>query len=98
LEGHASLVSRRNDMALKLSAIALGLIVAAGAPLSATQPESDAVAGAPEAGPDARYCLRVDPFTGSNIERIKCWTRQQWADQGVDVDKAWAKDGVAVKA
>ena len=83
-------------MALKLSAIALSLIVAA-APLSAAQPEQDVGAGAPAAGPDAKYCLRVDPFTGSNIERIKCWTREQWADQGVDVDQAWAKDGVAVK-
>jgi hypothetical protein len=94
---HASLVSRRNEMALKLSAVALSLILAA-TPLAATQPETDVGAGAPAAGPDARYCLRVDPFTGSNIERVKCWTRQQWADQGVDVDKAWAKDGVAVKA
>jgi hypothetical protein len=85
-------------MALKLSAFALGLIVAATSPLSAAQPESDVQAGAPEAGPDAKYCLRVEPFTGSNIERIKCWTRQQWADQGVDVDKEWAKEGVAVKA
>ena len=83
-------------MALKLSAIALSLILAA-SPLAATQPEADVAAGAPEAGPDALYCLRVDPFTGSRIERIKCWTREQWADQGVDVDKVWAKDGVAVK-
>ena len=83
-------------MALKLSAITLSLILAA-SPLAATQPEADVGAGAPEAGPDALYCLRVDPFTGSRIERIKCWTREQWADQGVDVDKVWSKDGVAVK-
>ena len=73
-------------------------MVIAAPPLSAAQPEPDNVgAGAPAAGPDAKYCLRVDPFTGSNIERIKCWTREQWADQGVDVDEVWAKDGVAVK-
>jgi len=83
-------------MALKLSAIALSLVLAA-APISAAQPESDVGAGAPAAGPDAKYCLRVDPFTGSRIETIQCWTRQQWADQGVDVDKEWAKEGVAVK-
>lgn len=82
-------------MALKLSAFALSLIFAA--PLAATQPETDVGAGAPAAGPDAKYCLRVDPFTGSRIETIQCWTRQQWADQGVDVDKEWAKEGVAVK-
>ena len=84
-------------MALKLSAIALSLIVIAASPLSATQPESEPGAGAPAASADALYCLRVDPFTGSNIERIKCWTREQWADQGVDVDRVWAKDGVEVK-
>ena len=84
-------------MALKLSAIALSLIIVAASPLPAAQPETDVGAGAPAAGPDAKYCLRVDRFTGSNIERIKCWTRDQWADQGVDVDEAWAKDGVAVK-
>ena len=76
-------------------AMALGLMVAA-SPLSAASPESDPTAGAPAAGPDARYCLRVEPFTGSNIERIKCWTRQQWADQGVDVDKEWPREGVNV--
>ena len=84
-------------MALKLSAIALSLIVVAASPLSAAQSETDVRAGAPAAGPDAKYCLRVDPFTGSRIETIQCWTRQQWADQGVDVDKEWAKEGVAVK-
>jgi hypothetical protein len=94
---NASLVSRRNDMALKLSAVTLGLIFVAAPPLSASQPESDTEAGAPAAGPDAKYCLRVDPFTGSRIETIQCWTRQQWADQGVDVDKEWAKEGVEVK-
>ena len=84
-------------MALKLAAVALTLIVVAASPLSAGQPESDLRAGAPEAGPDAKYCLRVDPFTGSRIETVQCWTRQRWADQGVDVDKEWAKEGVAVK-
>lgn len=83
-------------MALKFSAIALSLIVAA-APLTAAQPETDVREGAPAAGPDAKYCLRVDPFTGSNIERIKCWTREQWAEQGVDIDREWAKEGIAVK-
>ena len=82
-------------MALKLSVVALGLLVAA-APLSA-QPETDPGAGAPEAGPDARYCMRVE-LTGNVIEPIKCWTREQWADQGVDVDKEWAREGVRVIA
>lgn len=81
-------------MALKLSAIALSLFLAA-SPLSA-QVDADPAAGAPAAGPDARYCMRVE-LTGNVIEPIKCWTREQWADQGIDVDKEWAKEGVAVK-
>jgi hypothetical protein len=73
---------------------ALGMIVAT--PIAATQPEEMPVAGAPAAGPGARYCMKVDPLTGSNIETIKCWTREKWAEQGVDVDKEWAKEGVRV--
>ena len=80
-------------MALKQLAVAL---IVAAAPLSAAQPDMP-MEGAPAAGPGAKYCLRVDAFTGTRVERIKCWTREQWADQGVDVDKAWAKDGVTVK-
>ena len=35
--------------------------------------------------------------TGSLVETVQCWTRAQWVEQGVDVDKAWAKEGVAIK-
>ena len=69
----------------------------------ATLPLSAASAGPTSPGPsptdraDARYCLRVEPHTGSLIETVQCWTRAEWADQGVDVDKAWATEGVAVK-
>jgi len=45
---------------------------------------------------DARYCLRVEPNTGSRIEAIRCETRQEWAELGVDVDKEWAREGVRV--
>ena len=55
------------------------------------------MATAPAAGPDAKYCLRVEAFTGSRIETVRCWTREKWAEQGVDVDKEWAKEGVEVK-
>ena len=82
-------------MALKLSAIALSLIIAA-APLSAAQPGTDPAAGAPAAGPGAKYCMRVE-LTGNVIEPIKCWTREEWAEQGVDVDKEWAKEGAEVR-
>ena len=51
----------------------------------------------PEAGPDARYCLRIE-ITGSRLERILCLTRQEWVDEEVDVDKEWAENGVRVIA
>ena len=77
-------------------AAALGIAVAA-SPVSAGYREPPPANPAPMAGPDAKYCLRVEPDTGSLIERIRCWTRDEWAEQGVDVDKEWAKEGVEVK-
>lgn len=52
--------------------------------------------GAPAGGPQTLYCMHVDPVTGSLVQTIQCWTREEWADQGVDVDKEWAKNGVRV--
>ena len=83
-------------MAHKEWILALSMIAAA-SPLSATQPEP-APTAAPAGGPDTRYCMRVEPATGSRIETIQCWTRQEWAEQGVDVDKDWAEEGVTVEA
>ena len=82
-------------MALKHLIFALGTIVAASA-ASANQPEPAPMPGAPAAGPDARYCMRIEAITGSRLEELKCWTRAEWAEQGVDVDKEWAKEGVSV--
>jgi hypothetical protein len=74
--------------------IVLGMIAAA-SPASATN-QDPALAIAPTAGPDAQYCLRIEAITGTRLEQVKCWTRQEWAEQEVDVDKEWAKEGVAV--
>jgi hypothetical protein len=41
--------------------------------------------------------MRVE-LTGNVAEPVVCWTRGEWAEQGVDVDKEWAKEGVAVEA
>ena len=30
--------------------------------------------------------MRIEAITGSRIEELKCWTREEWAEQGVDVD------------
>ena len=73
--------------------VALGAIIASSAAAS-TQPADPA--SAPAGGPDTRYCMRVEPQTGSRIESIECWTRDEWAEGGVDVDRDWAKEGVRV--
>lgn len=82
-------------MALRLLVPAL-IMGAAISPASATQPDDTPMTTAPAASPAARYCLRVMPRTGSLIERVQCWTRQDWQDQGVDLDKEWAEEGVAI--
>ena len=79
--------------------MALTHLIAALSMVSVAQiPSADQGPGAPPGGPATRYCLRVEPVTGSRIERIECWTREEWAEQGVNVDRDWAKEGVRVLA
>jgi uncharacterized protein YjhX (UPF0386 family) len=40
--------------------------------------------------------MRVEPHTGSRLETVECWTREQWAMADVDLDKEWPKEGVRV--
>jgi hypothetical protein len=82
-------------MAHKALAVAFSVILAT-SPMTAAN--SEPTAGAPPGGPGTLYCMHVDPVTGSNVQTIQCWTRDEWADQGVDVDHDWAKDGVRVIA
>ena len=71
--------------------IALATLIAAAAPAVAASDERIAPAGSS----DTRYCMKIE-LTGSVIQRVKCWTREQWAEQGVDVDKDWPREGVRV--
>ena len=82
-------------MAHKILIVAFSMVVAT-SPLSAANREPTLAIPAPAEGPDARYCMHLEPFTGSLIETTRCWTRAEWAEQGVDVDKEWSKEGVAV--
>lgn len=84
-------------MAFKELVVALSMIVAA-SPVSAALPQPTREASAPTAEPGARYCLRVEPVTGSRIESIQCETREAWAELEIDVDKEWADNGVRVIA
>jgi hypothetical protein len=83
-------------MSHKKLAVTLSLIVTVVSPALAQSADRDSMAGAPAAGPEARYCLRVEAVTGTLTERVRCWTRDQWTEQGVDVDKEWAREGVRV--
>jgi hypothetical protein len=83
-----------NDMTSSESILPLSLALAA-LPLPAAGP---AAMGAPEWTAQTRYCLRVDPGTGSRIETIQCRTRGEWAALEVNVDREWAENGVRVIA
>ena len=82
-------------MAYKELAVALSMITAA-SPVSAAGSKPDAATIAPADIAGVKYCLRIEAVTGSRIETIRCWTREEWAAQGVDVDKEWPKEGVQV--
>lgn len=73
--------------------IALSVIVASSAAASTQTTDTTT---APAGNERTRYCMRVEPQTGSRIESVECWTREEWAEGGVDVDKDWAKEGVRV--
>jgi hypothetical protein len=79
-------------MALKL--LVATVMTAATAPLAATQPEPVPPV-APAGTPVTRYCMRIE-ITGSRLEQVRCWTREKWAEEEVDVDKEWAAEGVRV--
>lgn len=72
--------------------IALGMIATA-SPVSATIQDPQP-AGVPTGTPETRYCMHIEAVTGSRIEKLKCWTRDEWAQHDVDLDKDWPKEGV----
>ena len=80
-------------MAHKGLIVALSMIAFA-SPVMASQPDQPTATTAPAGTPDTRYCLRVDPLPGQLVQTVQCWTRAEWADQDVDVDREWASNGV----
>ena len=73
--------------ALSVVAASSTAVAASTAPTSRPDPSDSA---------DTRYCMRVEPSTGTRIEMVRCWTRAEWAEQRVDVEKDWPKEGVAI--
>ena len=89
-------------MAHKGWIFALGAMVIA-SPVSA-QPDSGPIevndravptTPAPPGTPFTKYCMRVE-LTGHAMEPVRCWTRAEWAEQGIDVDREWAREGVRI--
>ena len=74
--------------------LAAALTIAA-SPVMASQ-STEMTEGAPQASPGALYCLKVEANTGTRLETVQCYTRDEWAQMEVDVDKEWAKEGVKV--
>jgi hypothetical protein len=74
--------------------LALSLIAAATPACAAREARPET---APPGTPETRYCMRIYAITGTLIEQTKCWTREEWARRGVDVDKDWPKEGVRTK-
>lgn len=70
------------------------IIAAAASPASATSGDRSQMATAPSGSASTKYCMRLEALTGSRVEQVKCWTREDWASQGVDVDRDWAANGV----
>lgn len=77
-------------MAFRALTIFVGTALAA-SPLGA-QPDP-AATSAPPGSAGTLYCLRVT-VSGHVADQILCWTRDEWADQDVDVDREWAANGV----
>ena len=79
-------------MAHKKLLVALSIIAAA-SPLLAANTQPPPESPTPVADAQGRYCLRVE-VTGRIVDAVQCWTREEWAEQDVDVDKEWPKEGV----
>ena len=80
-------------MAQKTLFVALSVIAAA-SPAFATNQDTTTTTAAPAGTPLTKYCMHIEAITGSRLEKTKCWTREEWAEQGVDVDHDGPKEGV----
>ena len=82
-------------MARKEWLLALTVIVATSPVAAVSQDRTQPVpAVAPAGTPQTKYCMYIEAITGSRLEEVKCWTREEWAERGVDVDKDWPREGI----
>jgi hypothetical protein len=73
------------------------LLVASGMMLAAVTGTSSGY-GAPPAPPTTKYCLSMEPMTGSHIVTVQCRTRDEWASLDINVDDEWRENGVGLSA
>jgi len=73
------------------------LLVAFGMMLAAQAGTSSGY-GAPPAPPTTRYCLSMEPITGSHIVTVQCRTRDEWASLEINVDQEWRENGLGLIA
>ena len=66
--------------------VVLSLVLGA-APAAA----ADSAAKKAAAKDQTKYCIQVEPSTGSRISTTECRTKADWASLGVDVDELLAK-------
>ncbi len=77
-----------------IAAVAVSAAFAIAAPLQAGAPETNSAVAAAETGgsPAAkkapgkatRYCIKLEPGTGSRIGATQCKTKAEWLEQGID--------------
>ena len=73
-------------MKINLTLIALGAAVLAppaGAHGNGGEQDRGAAAGAAQ---EKKYCVQLEPVTGSRITQQACKTKAEWAKENVDVD------------
>jgi hypothetical protein len=71
--------------------VTVGMMLAAAAGVSSGY-------GAPPAPPTTKYCLSMEPITGSHIVTVQCKTRDEWASLDINVDEEWRENGVGLSA
>jgi hypothetical protein len=81
-----TLQQRRNGMAYRGTVVALALILASTSTAVGAAPAKDARSTGQGQAQAVKYCVIVEPFTGSRVSKTECKTREQWAREGVDVD------------
>ncbi|HKC03738.1 MAG TPA: hypothetical protein VKC17_10590 [Sphingomicrobium sp.] len=67
--------------------LAILSLVLGAAPASAADPAAKRTA----ARDQTKYCIQVEPSTGSRISATECRTKAEWASLGVNVDELLAK-------